>query len=121
MRPAYLYLLAAAPLALAPLPALGAGPPPEFSACAACHSTSKDSAHGIGPNLRGVVGSKAGAAAGFKYSAAMRRSGLTWAAADLDAFLAAPRKVIPNTTMSYLGLRDPLKRKRIISYLETLK
>lgn len=121
MRSAYLYLLATTPLALAPLPALAASPPPEFSACAACHSTSKDKAHGIGPNLRGVMGRKAGVAPAFKYSAAMQKSGLTWTSADLDRFLTTPRKVVPNTTMSYLGLRDPLKRKRIIGYLETLK
>lgn len=95
--------------------------PPGFAACAACHTTSKDGANGMGPNLRGVVGRKAATVPGFKYSAAMTKSGVTWSAAELDTFLTAPRKRVPNTSMAYFGISDPAKRKAIISYLGTLK
>ena len=107
----------------APVTALSAAPaaPPAFAICAACHTTSKDGANGMGPNLRGIVGRTAGTLPGFKYSAAMAKSGVAWNSTELDAFLAAPRKRVPNTSMAFFGLADAAKRKAIISYLSNLK
>lgn len=96
-------------------------PPPAFAACAACHSTSVDGAHGMGPNLRGVVGRRAGAQPGFGYSKAMKASGVVWTAAELDAFLAAPRKRVPNTSMAFFGIPDPVRRQTIVQYMAGLK
>ena len=109
----------AAPIAT--LSAAAASAPPGFAVCAACHTTSEDGANGMGPNLRGIVGRKAGTLRSFKYSAAMAKSGIIWSPAELDAFLTAPRKRIPNINMAYFGIPDPAKRKAIISYLGTLK
>jgi len=60
---------------------------------------------GIGPNLLGVAGRPAGTLADFRYSEANKNSGLTWDAATLDRYLAAPRQVVPGTIMTYAGLR----------------
>lgn len=68
----------AAPPAAVPQPA-------SFAMCAACHTTTANGAHGMGPNLRGVAGRRAASKPGFNYSAAMRRSNVTWNRADLDA------------------------------------
>ncbi|MBV8092055.1 MAG: c-type cytochrome, partial [Acetobacteraceae bacterium] len=45
--------------------------------CAVCHAQ-KVGGRLLGPSLRGVVGRPAGSVAGFPYSDAMKKSGLTW-------------------------------------------
>lgn len=82
--------------------------------CTMCH------AGGQGPNLAGVVGRKAASAGGYPYSAAMKASHLTWTPANLDAFLAAPAKRVPGTSMMS-GLPQAADRKAVIAYLATLK
>jgi cytochrome c len=92
-----------------------------FQICAACHSVSADGAHALGPNLRGVVGRKAGTAPGFAYSKAMKNSGLAWTKEDLDAFLASPMEKLPKNAMPYAGMKDAETRHAVIQYIETLK
>jgi cytochrome c len=82
--------------------------------CAMCH------AGGQGPNLAGVVGRKAGAAPGYPYSAAMKAAHLTWTPANLDAYLTAPGKKVPGTSM-LLNVSAPADRKAIIAYLATVR
>jgi cytochrome c len=98
-----------------------ASPPNSFALCGACHTTSNDSAHGMGPNLRGVIGRKAGTQKGFSFSGAMKDSGITWSAEELNRFLESPREVVPNSSMMYFGEADPAKRKEIINYLTQLR
>jgi cytochrome c len=83
--------------------------------CNMCHSPEA----GQGPALDGVVGRKAGTAAGYAASAALKGSGLTWTPANLGAFLADPAKLVPGTTMPnpFVG---PADRGDIIAYLATL-
>ncbi|NGO56225.1 c-type cytochrome [Allomesorhizobium camelthorni] len=90
-----------------------------FKACAVCHAT--DSANRVGPGLEGIIGRKAGAAADFRYSNAMKNSAIVWDAASLNAFLESPRKAVPGTKMAYGGLKDPTDRADLIGYLATLK
>ena len=96
-----------------------ATPPTVFNQCAACHSTERGE-HGIGPSLAGVFGRRAGTAAGFEFSQAMKDSGLTWNQANLDRYLADPRGVVPGTTMAYNGIKDAAQRQAVINYLKTL-
>lgn len=91
-----------------------------FAACSTCHAVNLAAAAGIGPNLHGVVGRKAGALEGFAYSDALKGSGLTWTEAELDAFLANPAAKVPGTTMAAGGVSDPARRKAIIAYLASL-
>ena len=94
-------------------------PPTVFNQCAACHSTERGE-HGIGPSLAGVFGRRAGTAAGFTFSQAMKDSGLTWNQANLDRYLTDPRGVVPGTTMAYNGVKDAAQRQAVINYLKTL-
>jgi cytochrome c2 len=96
-----------------------AGPPQAFNQCTACHSTAPGKTI-IGPSLAHVYGRKAGTVAGFQYSDAMKNAGLTWNAANLDAFLANPAGKVPGTMMALPGIKDAAQRKAIVDYLKTL-
>jgi cytochrome c len=90
------------------------------TSCKACHDAG-DGGGKVGPALKGVVGSKAGAhAEGYAYSAAMKASGLTWDEATLDKYLSDwAKKTVPNTTMNFPGIKDEAKRKDLIAYLKS--
>ena len=106
-------------VAAAALPAAAAGDPARggkvYERCAACHSLATDRA---GPRHCGLIGRKAASVAGFEYSPAMKRSGLTWNARTLDRFLADPLRVVPGTAMGYDGVKDPTERADLIEYLK---
>lgn len=88
-----------------------------FAACSGCHAIAADAAPGVGPNLAGVFGRKAGSLDGFGYSAAMRGSGIAWNEGELDAFLANPSGRVPGTSMTAGAVSDAGQRKAIIAYL----
>jgi cytochrome c len=96
-------------------------PPPQFAICSACHTTSTDGANSMGPNLRGVVGRKAGSAPGFQYSEAMKKSGIRWTAQELNAFLSDVPAKVPGTLMPFPGLPEAQDREAVIAYLKSLK
>jgi cytochrome c len=108
------------PAASAAATVAAASPPDAFKQCSVCHSTEPGTTI-IGPSLAGVYGTKAGEVAGFKFSDAMKNSGLTWNAATLDKYLADPKGVVPGTLMSLAGIKDADQRAAIIAYLKTLK
>lgn len=85
--------------------------------CGGCHSVEMNR---VGPKHRGVFGRKAGAVADYSYSAALKKSGLTWDAATLDKWLAGPPKLVPGTKMG-VSVADAKDRADIIAYLATLK
>lgn len=92
-----------------------------FLQCGACHAVAPGAPAKVGPNLSGVVGRKAGAVAGFKYSPALAKAGLGWDEGNLDKWLMAPAKLVPGTIMLFPGLPKPEDRKAVIAYLKTLK
>ncbi|WEJ98829.1 MAG: cytochrome c family protein [Candidatus Sphingomonas phytovorans] len=89
-----------------------------FKKCASCHSVDPSGKNGLGPNLRGVAGRKAGMVAGFTYSPAMKASGLVWNDQTLARFLAAPRQTLPGTRMIFIGLPRPEDQADVIAYLK---
>jgi len=122
MRPVIPFVLAA-PLIVLPPSAHAEGDvlkgKSAFAICAMCHSDLPGK-NGIGPSLFGVVGRDAGSAPGFKYSEAMKTAG-KWTPERLDAFIAAPKAVVPGTAMPFGGVKDAAKRADIVAYLGTLK
>ena len=87
-----------------------------FVDCAACHAPQPGVAN-VGPSLQGVFGRKAGALADFRYSPALKRSGITWTPETLDIFLADPQKAVPNNRMPYAGMPDAADRADLIAFL----
>ena len=92
-----------------------------FQRCAICHRADKDGGNGLGPNLFGVVGRKAGAVANFSYSVALKKSGLTWTQDKLIAWVAHPSGLVPGNRMAFAGLPDAQDRADVVAYLATLK
>ena len=96
-------------------------PPPAFAICSACHGTTASAPPGLGPNLFGVVGRKAGSVADYDYSPAMKASGKVWTAEALQAFVLDPGKAVPGNKMDYDGAADASTAKAIAEYMTTLK
>ncbi len=88
--------------------------------CAVCHVAAPGAASTVGPNLFGVVGRKAASAPGFNYSDALKASGLTWSAAEIDSFITAPNKKVPGTRM-FISVPSPADRADITAFLASLK
>jgi len=89
-----------------------------FHTCAACHSVLGD---GIGPDISGIYGKPAAMRAGFNYSQALKRRGLTWNEANLRAFIHNPQSFVPGTLMSFPGYERTADIDDVIAYLKTLK
>lgn len=90
--------------------------------CKVCHQVGPNAKTGVGPVQNGVIGSKAGARAGYAYSKAMQDAGtggLTWTEENLDKYLENPKGLVAGTKMVFAGLKKPEDRKDVIAYLKT--
>ena len=91
--------------------------------CKACHAFEEGGKNKSGPPLWDVVNRPVGAAEGFRYSKAMiefGEGGKTWTYETLDAYLVAPKKVVPKTKMAFAGLKKEKDRAAILAYLRSL-
>jgi cytochrome c len=81
--------------------------------CGGCHALDKNK---YGPKHRGVFGRLAGTQPGYRYSDALKRSGIVWTAETLDRWMEDPRRIVPGARMD-ARLKDPEERRLIIEYL----
>ncbi|WP_235536452.1 MULTISPECIES: c-type cytochrome [unclassified Sphingomonas] len=91
-----------------------------FKRCAVCHSVEPGKRAGMGPNLSGVIGRKAGTS-DFAYSPAMKAAAVKWSPAALDTFLTRPAAMIKGSRMAFAGLPNQQDRADVIAYLATRK
>ena len=91
-----------------------------FKRCASCHQVGKYAQAGYGPQLNGIVGRKAGATTGYKYSEAMKKSGIVWTEQKLAAYIRAPHDVVPGTSMRFWGIDDDQQIADLLAYLRGL-
>lgn len=119
--------------------AVAADPPPTAAAtvlkrgkllflqCTACHditaaqpsSDAENLLRKVGPNLHGLMGRQAGTLASYSYSEALRKSGVTWTKPNLDRWLQQPAIMVPDTTMTFVGISSEADRTAVIAYLES--
>jgi len=94
-----------------------------FKKCAACHAVGPDAKNKVGPVLNGIVDAKWGHLGdGYAYSKPLldgAAEGKVWDVATLDAYLEAPKKIIPGGKMAFPGLRKADERADVIAYLAT--
>lgn len=107
-----------------PVPASSAPEPPDiergaelWAKCRACHTLEPDGRNIVGPRLHGIFGRRAGSQPDYRYSEAMKTSGLVWTEQTLDAYLAATQDFLPGTKM-YGGLAIPQDRADLIAWLK---
>ena len=89
-----------------------------FNKCKACHSL-KAGENKVGPSLAGVFGRQAGTADGFKFSDAMKASGLVWDDANIAAYLEKPKDYVPGNKMAFPGLKKADDRANLIEFLKS--
>lgn len=90
-----------------------------FAVCKACHAIGEGAKNQVGPVLTGVIGRKAGTAADFNYSEAMKASGLTWDEATFAEYIANPKAKVPGNKMVFAGVKDEQKIKDLVAFLKS--
>jgi len=92
-----------------------------FGACGKCHAiTAEGDDTLVGPTLKGVVGRKAASIEDFRYSSAMRASGITWTEQTLKEYIADPQAKVKGNRMALKSTFEPNEIDDIIAYLKTL-
>jgi cytochrome c len=91
-----------------------------FATCASCHQVGPSAHGGFAPQLNGIVGRPAGATTDYKYSAAMKKSGIVWTEKNLRAFLKSPDDVVPGTRMRFWGMGSAQEIDNLLAYLRTV-
>ena len=89
----------------------------KFQDCAACHKL-EAGANNVGPSLHGIFARKAGDIADFRYSPAMKKSGIVWTPQMLEKFIAEPQAMVPANRMPYAGMASAADRADLIAYLQ---
>ncbi len=87
-----------------------------FQDCAACHRLEAGT-NNVGPSLHGIFTRKAGEIADFRYSPAIKRSGIVWTPEMLDKFITDPQALVPGNRMPYAGMANASDRADLIAYL----
>lgn len=86
--------------------------------CRNCHSVKPDD-NRLGPTLHNIFGAPAGQAKDFPNYSGSLTPDITWDEATLDKFIADPKSIASNTTMTpFSGVPDAEQRKLIIDYLK---
>ena len=86
--------------------------------CRSCHTLEKDGAQPAGPNLHGVFGRKAGTAAGYDFSDAMKKSGIVWDDATMADYSRDPKGKVPGTKMVFNGIKNAGQVADLVAYLK---
>lgn len=93
----------------------------QYLQCRACHTATRGGAHGVGPNLWGIMGAKAATRSGYAYSPALAAAEFRWTPDMMDAFLARPNARVPGNKMAFAGVANPAARRDLIAYLAALR
>jgi cytochrome c len=90
----------------------------DFQACAPCHSLEPDR-NMTGPSLARLWGRKAGGLSSFeRYSEALKSSGIIWDDRALDGWLTDPQRMVPDSEMPFVGIKDDRIRADLLAFLK---
>lgn len=85
-----------------------------YGRCKACHAFEYNR---VGPKHCGLNGRRAGSLDNYRFSEAMKQSGIVWGEESLDNFLKSPTKIIPGTSMGYAGIKSDAERRLLVAYI----
>ncbi len=85
-----------------------------YTQCTGCHAPDYNR---TGPKHCGISGRSAGGVKKFNYTDAMKNSGIIWTRALLDQFLTSPFKMVPGTSMGFVGVASEQERQQLITYM----
>jgi cytochrome c len=88
-----------------------------FAQCRTCHQIGETAKNGVGPQLNGLFGRKAGSVEGYSYSNAYKALDKVWSVENFTVYIKDPRGVTPGTKMVYPGLKDETQIKNLIAFL----
>ena len=88
-----------------------------FHKCQACHAVGVGAKNKLGPELNGLVGRKAGTAAGYQYSPAVKNAGFAWDQTSFAAYISNPRGKIPGNKMVFAGVKNETEIANLWTYL----
>jgi cytochrome c len=90
--------------------------------CAICHTIEKGDPNRFGPNLSGIVGSKAATVPGFDYSRAFKNAAKwEWSEDALASWIMFPGTMVPGTAMAIFPGAPERDRDDIVAYLASKK
>ena len=89
-----------------------------FKKCGPCHDVGSTAKNKVGPSLNGLDGRKSGTVAGYNYSDANKGSGITWNEESFLDYIKDPKAKIPNTKMTFAGIKNESEAKSLWAYLK---
>jgi cytochrome c len=88
--------------------------------CQTCHGVTAAADTALGPNLKGVLGRKAGGGDSGVHSRAAIESDTVWTRSSMRRYLSEPGREMPGTLMQ-ARVTDGRELDDLLNYLETLR